>query len=447
MNKESPVHPAPALRAVTTSRVTMALLMVVLALGVGIAIQSSTHLAHRIAKDPTVHSINDFHRWWAMIPHFVQQHADYVDDDFPNPPIVIAVLAPFTHLSAPAAQLCWTLLKTAMAIAILWLCISMVERAGIQLHPAALVVAVVAWLCPLAVDMQQGNTNLLMLLPLCAGLWAAQCQTPRRDLLAGVLVAFAVSVKVTPLIFLIYFLLRRRWYVVAGMIVGLPLWLLVVPGIAFGWAQNLLWLQQWTRIMIVPFVMQGHVVYSNNQSLPSLLLRLLGHVAAFDSNHPGHAAVYINLANLAPHTVAWITRGLLVVLGLSGLFWMRRTLANFKTPHWILEIGAVCVFMLWASERTWEHHYVTEILALLATAMVCSLPSAPPRLRHWAMTALVLCAIFANLTTDAARIIGADASLYARAYGAFVVPSFLLIAVLVFASRHLRQPMPSVAAG
>jgi hypothetical protein len=437
-HKEPTLQLSPVFRSVKTCHVTVALVLVVLAFGVGTAIQSSNHLAHRIAKDPTVHSINDFHRWWSMLPHFIQQHADYVDDDFPNPPIVIAALAPFAHLSAPAAQLWWTLLKTAMAGAILWLGVSMVERAGVQLQPAALIVAVLAWLCPLAVDMQQGNTNLLMLLPLCAGLWAAQCQTTRRDWLAGVLIALAVSVKVTPIIFLIYFLLRRRWSIAGGIVLGLLLWLIVAPGFIFGWAQNLLWLRQWTNIMIVPFVLQGHVVYSNNQSLPSVLSRLLQHVAAFNSNRSRHPSVYINLLNLSPHTVAWITRIVLAGLGLAGLFWMRRMPASFKTPQWILEIGAVSLFMLWASERTWEHHYVTEILALLAAAMVCSILSLPLYVRWWAMAALVACVICANLTTDVVKLIGSDASLYARAYGALVVPSFLLIAVLVCASHHLR---------
>ncbi len=469
----------------------MALLLVV-ALCIGVAFQSRSHLIKRLAVHPNATSINDFHRWWNMLPQFYR-HANYVDDDFPYPPIVIAILSPVTLFSAPNAQLCWTLCKAGLAAAILWLCLSMIQTTGIQLHPAALAVAVVAWLGPLVIDMQQGQTNLLMLLPLCAGLWAAQRQTARSDILAGLLIALAVSVKVTPIIFLIYFLIRKRWCVSAAIVLGMLLWLFLVPGLIFGWNQNLLWLMQWARIMIVPFVSRGDVLYANNQSLPSFLTRFLSHIPAFNMNDT-NVPVYVNFIDISSTALHWVTMVLLGGLGVVGLVWIIRPLtnirtarwllelvavatlmlwvskrtwphnyvtalllllggsgvvrllwiirpvANFCTPRWMLEISAVATFMLWASERTWPHHYVTAILPLLAVAMVYSNPVTSPALKRWAMSALVVFLIATNLTTDAGKILGPNGSLYVRTYGAFLLPSFLLVGILWYANSWCTKP-------
>src|SRR6185295_3602898 len=96
-----------------------------------------------------------------------------------------------------------------------------------------------------------------------------------------------VAMKVTPIIFVVYFAWKRRFAIVAAAVASVAVLSIAVPALAFGWQQNLRWFTQWTRIMILPFVSEGKVVYSTSQSVPSTALRLLTEAPAFDSHHGG----------------------------------------------------------------------------------------------------------------------------------------------------------------
>jgi hypothetical protein len=61
---------------------------------------------------------------------------------------------------------------------------------------------------------------------------------------------------------------------------------LAVPAAVFGWDQNLRWLTEWSRIMIVPYVAHGTVVCAMSQSFGSFALRSFSAVPVFETNRP-----------------------------------------------------------------------------------------------------------------------------------------------------------------
>ena len=75
--------------------------------------------------------------------------------------------------------------------------------------------------------------------------------------------------------------------IIVLVVIGLILWLVIVPGLCFGFTQNLIWLGQWAHIMLVPYLQGGGPVYIETQSVPSYLARLLCHSAAFTSTVSG----------------------------------------------------------------------------------------------------------------------------------------------------------------
>src|SRR5262245_10688538 len=62
--------------------------------------------------------INDFDRWMIMTPAFLHEHADYLSDAMPTPPVTLMIFAPFTALSRGDAQLAWVLVKLPLVCAI-----------------------------------------------------------------------------------------------------------------------------------------------------------------------------------------------------------------------------------------------------------------------------------------------------------------------------------------
>jgi alpha-1,2-mannosyltransferase len=332
--------------------------------------------------------INDFDRWMVMTPAFVRQHVDYVGDHMPTPPITLMIFAPFTALSRPNAQFAWVLVKLPLVCAIFGLVAAIVRNAGVTFTAQAILLIVAGWWLPVIVDVQEGQMNLVVLLPLTAGLWLAQRETSRGDLAAGALIGLSAAMKLTPLAFVAYFLWRRRWRIAAAAGGGIALSWFVIPAIAFGWRQNLTWFAQWADIMLLPYATRGalDLGYSHTQSVGSFAMRTLMPVAAFSTpTADGLIPHYINVASLSAETVRRIVRALMIATAAAGVWWMRRTLPTLRSRRYVFELGAVAAFMLWFSERTWIHHYVTFVLLLGAAAMIVSdtaRPSAHRRRRH-----------------------------------------------------------------
>ncbi len=414
-------------------RLKVAGLLVVLLASLVLAVQAYTKVARQM--DQNVH-IDAFDSYMKTVPAFIDAHKAYTSDRFPLPPLALLFVAPYTLLSRPAAQAAWVLTKPFMFVPIFLLMIAMVRRAGVRLETLAVLLVAAGWFFPVIGDVQEGQMNLLMLLPLVTGLWLAQNETRRHQWAAGLMVALAICIKVTPLAFLAYFIFRRRWCIVLGILAGIGLWLFLVPALFFSWHQNIVWLRQWTSIMILPYVTGGVIKFANGESIPELMKRLLEHVPAWQDMLRGHTVYhYVNIVNWSPKVVTWIWRGLLAVIAVVGMIWARQPLKTFQGRRYLMEIGCIGMFMLWASERTWVPHYVTLILALMATAMIASDAAAPEKTRRWAWMALLGVAALMPWTSDLAKIFGRDGRHYFDSMDVVLWAS-LLLAVVLIRSRY-----------
>ena len=70
----------------------------------------------------------------------------------------------------------------------------------------------------------------------------------------------------------------------------------------------------------------------------------------------------LNVASLPPRLVGYLIKA--VVFGLLGLLaWLCRTPAeNRRDPRLLGEVALVVLTMLFVSERSWKHHYVTVLI-------------------------------------------------------------------------------------
>jgi hypothetical protein len=398
------------------------------------AFQARSRVIHR-EKTGSNRYVNDFDRWMVVVPPFLQKHAGYTSDTFPTPPVTLAIFGPLTWFSPPNAEFIWALCKYVFSVGIFLAAYRIAEQAGVKLSLTALLLIMAVWFWPALQDIQEGQTNLLMLLPLTLGLCAAQADAAVWKTLGGILVGFAVCIKVTPLVFLIYFLWKRQWHTAGGIIAGLVLGLLLIPAAIFGWSQNLTWLRQWARIMIVPYLQGGHLTYFVGQSIPVFITRLIRHVPAFpmhpDARHPAH---YVNVINVSAPVSDLVVRVVLVGIGLTGLWWSRKRLPTLRHRRYVMEIGGVAAFMLWASPRTWVPHFVTLILTLVAAGMILSDPLMAYITRRRALIALSVAAFLMFLTTDAAKIFGPDGHRWMLTIGVSLWASVLLMLVIFTAA-------------
>ncbi|HTV47692.1 MAG TPA: glycosyltransferase family 87 protein [Phycisphaerae bacterium] len=414
-----------------------------------LAVQAHNKVAHEMTRQA---HIDAFDSYMQILPGFLHQHKPYTNDDFPLPPFAMLFIAPFTFLSRPDAQMAWVLIKPLFFIPIFYLCLSMVRRGGGAIGPVALGLIMIVWFFPVIGDIQEGQMNLLMLLPLTIALWLAQDQTPRSDIGAGLMLAMAVCIKVTPLAFVAYFVFRRRWRLVVWTLAGGVLWLLVIPAVFFGWDQNVAWLGQWGNIMIVEYVLHGTVKFTNGESIPELITRLFSHQPAWqiitaNGSKQNH---YMNILNLSLGTVRLMGRLVLLAIAAIGIVWAGRRLSSQHCRRYVMEIACVGLFMLWASERTWVAHYVLLIFALMAAGMIASDELARTSSRRLAWAALIFAAILMPWTSNLDDVLGPQGRDMVVSVDVVLWISFYLALAIItaqFRDRAERATIPAPAPG
>jgi hypothetical protein len=201
---------------------------------------------------------------------------------------------------------------------------------------------------PIMGDLTHGNVNIFILFLMISSLSAF---SRGRDLLAGVLLALAIACKVTPALFIGYFLWKRAWRVLGGCGMGLVAFFFIIPAICLGWGHNLRALTSWIDVMILPYVVGKHVTSEHiNQSLPGFIARML-------TSAPSYSTYIGNDYFMGAFAL------LVVLTCRSPIAQPGMTKAEARRG-WRLaaEYSLIFIGMLLFSERTWKHHCVTMLL-------------------------------------------------------------------------------------
>ena len=411
------------------------------------------------------HNRSAIQRWQPQISELGEGVDIAARYNYPNPPIMALLLYPIARLPAAAealglpektasllAALCWFYIKAGLTLLAFRWVFQLVEERDRPFPLWAKALTILLALRPIMSDLQHGNVNLFVLFLVVAALTAYHRQ---RDLLAGVVLGLAIACKVTPALFVPYFVWKRSWKALAGCAAGLALflWPGFVPAALMGWERNEKHLVSWYYDMVHPFVIEGKVTSEHhNQSLPGLAARLLTHSPSFstyvnDQYTPAH---YHNLLDLPPVLVRWLVKG---CMGLFALLvvWSCRTPTTPRTS-WRLaaEFSIVLLGMLLFSERTWKHHCVTLVLPFAVICYFLATAAAGKGLRAYLIGSLAVCMVLMATTStavsDSAARHGPLDQLFAKqaqVYGAFVLAYVVLLIDLVILLRHPQTVVPS----
>jgi alpha-1,2-mannosyltransferase len=293
--------------------------------------------------------------WWHGVPLY--------DGVFPAP--LSGPALPFTYpplaavLFVGLAAVSWwpaVVLITVAGVAAAWLTVRLAARSAVRdprlVLPLTLgVLAVAAWLEPVRQTLYFGQVNLLLMAAV-----ALDCLAPRTRLPRGVLIGLVAAIKLTPLVFLLFFVARRQWRPVAAAgatfaAAGLVGWWLAPADSAAYWFGAL---SDPSRI--------GGAFYGSNQSLRGVLARL---------ELPAEA-----------QSLTWVVLAALV-LG-AALLGVRRLRERGDGLGALLVTAAA---ELLVSPVSWSHHWVWAAPALVWLAV-----------RTWRRSGPVLLASSARVT-------------------------------------------------
>ena len=258
------------------------------------------------------------------------------------------------------------------------------------------------------------------------------------------LIALAAACKVTPALFVPYFIWKRAWKALAGCLLGFGLFLWVVPGLYLGWNHNRDLLVSWVDQMVKPYVLGGVVTSEHvNQSLPGLVYRLTTESPSFSTyvDDVYTPLEYHNVATLARRSANWLVKGCGVVFGLLLLWTCRIPLTQRRGWRLAAEFSIVLLGMLLFSERTWKHHCVTFVLPMgvLSYYLTSCRPSS--RLRWYLVGSLTL--VVGLMAASSTDLIGERVAKLAQVYGSYVA-AYLVLLVAVVVVLKARAPAAAV---
>jgi alpha-1,2-mannosyltransferase len=371
-----------------------------------------------VYADKAAEDRSAFIRWRHQVLEMMTGTNIYDKHFFPNPPIMPLTLYPIMRLPPVEGAMVWFTLKASLAALSILMCLRMVRLGEKPVPSWVQGMIVILSLRPIMSDLCHGNNNLIILFLVTATLYAWR---KGYDVLAGLILAYAIAFKVTPGLFLIYFLYKRSWRTVGATAVGMVLFLLIVPSIYLGPEFNWVCLCSWWKRILSPYVvMDSGSKQEINQSMIGVMTRLLTEPKIGMERYLQRYEV-----NFVEWNPKLVVQGLKVVsVAMVGLLaWLCRTKYERRDdPRLLGEFALVVMVMLFVSERSWKHHYVTLLLPYTYLSYRVGVAGLSKTSRWILGGALIVSAIFMATTSSEIGGLFAHGQGHelAQAYGMFL---------------------------
>jgi hypothetical protein len=322
---------------------------------------------------------------------------------FKYAPISALFYASLALLPWEVAKIIWYYLELILLFSVLWISYKLLPspRKGpvLVLLPATLVL-----LKFIGRELELGQVNILILFILI--LMIAEV-IRRKDATAGVLWGISLFFKPYALVFLPYFILKKRFKIVlAGGAVVLAG--LLLPALNFGFQGNWIVLREWVSTLShsTPELMAA----GDTSSLYAFLWKVL----------PGHPDLWIK--------ILWLVTGLAVGLLFLGMMRQGKTRA-LKTPE-VLETSFLMILIPLFSPLGWFYNYLYSVLAIIL--LIQALPKFPPLWKYALIADLII--IGATLR----EVLGKDLFHFYTRKSLVVVNYLIVLAALAYARWDRR---------
>ena len=266
-------------------------------------------------------------------------------------PAYLWIFRPFASFDFPTASRIWLAVNTLLTLVCFWLLWSARSLPGLSPRHKAwrLVwyVFIILTFQPMFSNLWHGQVTALIFACFCLFYWLLRRE---NNFLAGIALGLIVPFKFYPALFVLYFIWRRQWRLVAG-VVAASFVLMLVSLFTVGWEGNLAYFQ-----IVAAELGGGGIPAFNNQSISGFLLHIFtkGNVFAWlDVELP----IWITILRLTT---------VLLLVGVVAWSIQRPASTNKKLSDVVdLDLSLVIFVMLLASPITWYHYFMWLLFPLL----------------------------------------------------------------------------------
>jgi hypothetical protein len=221
-------------------------------------------------------------------------------------PVVAFAFVPLSVLPPRAAAFLWYLLKIGALVAIAGMVMKLLAHGRERLWKI-LGLSFLVTGGYLVEEFRTGNIHFLVLFLIVLAFFHAQ---RGRIVVPSFLLAAAICVKVTPLLFLLYFALMRRWKLCLFCVLWLAV-LIIGPALLIGWEKNLDLEKHWTETAL------ARADEPVNHSLKGVLFKYLGEKPPLVETEKYPRVNVLNLRSEAITTI-WILASALLLFLLAA---------------------------------------------------------------------------------------------------------------------------------
>lgn len=281
-------------------------------------------------------------------------------------PLFLTPFTLFTKFSFPTAATLWLILNLCAVIAVILLEWSFTKELP---HPILRLMAIISLnLCsfPLFYALKLGQTSIMVYLALC---FIYYFTLKKQDCLAGIFLGMITALKFSPLLFILYFLYRKRYTLVISSILTV-LFILSTSLITYGLPLHKIY---WNYLSELSGL---EIAAWSNQSIDAFLLRLFTKIGI------------LHFYPVKAITLVFIIRYALTLFLIGILYFCLKGKKSLHSKRlYPLEFSAIILCFLIIPTISWLHYFtlVTLSTVLIVTVLFQIYPN-----RIWTIIPIIL---------------------------------------------------------
>jgi len=367
----------------------------------------------------------DFHCYYITGQRMLDRENIYVKGDsevaeFRYAPIFAIGMSALARLSEDNANTIWYSLNFFLVILSFIFLKKLIIPGGIDFKSALIVyiLAIAGLMRLILINLSTGQTNILMMACIILGLYFIE---NRREVVGAFILAFSITIKYTPLIFIPYFLVRGKFRAALWTIAAVLAYFIILPGILIEPQDNIWYLQR-----LIPFLTQssildwGTLLDPKNQSLLSAVQRLFTDCGAIWKDAPKMPFQTLKISKFALNA---IPAGISILLFSSILFKpAKKHFEQAKNGYLNIDYALIFICLILYNLNSWPANYIflTPGYFLIAWHLVKG------KFKNKLLLVLLLVSYLLNIITQKA-IFG-----QILAYKAYFYSPFTLSALVIF---------------
>lgn len=282
-------------------------------------------------------------------------YQDYPNNSFPA--FFYCIIAFFAQFTYGIASFLWSihtiglyLIINAIILHIIRICCPDFKKVSYFIGPILS--------CLFLVDVLfMGQSDIMTLFFICVSLFY---YLHNKDIKSGIWLAAGICFKVTPGLFIFYYLLKARFRILISTGIGIILFLFIVPSFYFGPAKSMHYIKEWSSMILTPYV-KGEKIKSvnltwkhTNQSLEAFLHRHFTDYAEKKYNGFHKHLRFLQISEATVNRLSKIIKFVILIL-LSAVVLIAKQKEKCRFPY---EISLFLMAMLYFSPISWVSHYM-----------------------------------------------------------------------------------------